>query len=60
MGMSLEDLAQGVVAGERPALARALSLAERDASAAAALMAKLAGERGHAHIIGITGPPGAG
>ena len=60
MGMSLEDLAQGVLAGERPALARALSLAERDASAAAALMAKLAGERGHAHIIGITGPPGAG
>ena len=60
MGMSLEDLAQGLLAGERPALARALSLAERDAAAAGALLAKLAGQRGHAHIVGITGPPGAG
>ncbi|MBI5107217.1 MAG: methylmalonyl Co-A mutase-associated GTPase MeaB [Rhodocyclales bacterium] len=60
MGMSLEDLAQGVLAGERPALARALSLAERDATVAGELLAQLAGQRGHAHIVGITGPPGAG
>ncbi len=58
--MSLDDLAQGVLAGERPALARALSLAERDASAAAKLMAGLDGHSGRAHVVGITGPPGAG
>jgi LAO/AO transport system ATPase len=58
--MSLEELARGVLAGERPALARALSLAERDAAAAAELMASLDGRAGHAHIVGITGPPGAG
>ncbi len=60
MGMSIDDLAQGVAAGERPALARALSLAERDAVAATELMARLAGHAGHAHIVGVTGPPGAG
>ncbi len=60
MGMSIDDLAQGVAAGERPALARALSLAERDAVAATELMDRLAGHAGHAHIVGVTGPPGAG
>ncbi len=60
MGMSLEDLVQGLLGGQRPALARALSLAERDATAAAALMATLADRHGHAHVVGITGPPGAG
>lgn len=60
MNISLENLARGVAAGERPALARALSLAERDAAAAAELLALLAGCPGHAHVIGITGPPGAG
>jgi len=60
MGLSLDDLAVGVAAGERPALARALSLAERDSSAAAGLLSRLADSLGRAHVIGITGPPGAG
>ena len=60
MSLSLDDLAQRVAAGERPALARALSLAERDADAAAGLIARLAGRLGRAHVVGITGPPGAG
>ncbi len=60
MRMTTEDLARGIAAGERPALARALSLAERDASAAAAVLARLADHAGHAHVVGITGPPGAG
>lgn len=60
MSLSLDDLAQRVAAGERPALARALSLAERDAAAGAALVARLAGRTGRAHVVGITGPPGAG
>jgi LAO/AO transport system kinase len=60
MSLSLDDLAQRVAAGERPALARALSLAERDADAAAGLIVRLAGRLGRAHVVGITGPPGAG
>ena len=60
MSLSLDDLARGVAAGERPALARALSLAERDPVAAADLISRLADKPGSARVIGITGPPGAG
>jgi LAO/AO transport system ATPase len=60
MGISLEELARGVMAGERPALARALSLAERDAESGAALVVLLQKQLGRAHVVGITGPPGAG
>jgi len=60
MGLSLDDLAVGVAAGERSALARALSLAERDSAAAADLLYRLQGKLGRAHVIGVTGPPGAG
>ena len=60
MSLLLDDLAGRVAAGERPALARALSLAERDSASATELLARLAGSLGRAHVIGITGPPGAG
>ncbi|MDP1611010.1 MAG: methylmalonyl Co-A mutase-associated GTPase MeaB [Sulfuritalea sp.] len=60
MAVSLDDLARGVAAAERPALARALSLAERDSVAAAGLLARLAHRLGRAHVVGVTGPPGAG
>ena len=60
MSLSLDDLAVRVAAGERPALARALSLAERDSASAATLLSRLADKLGRAHVIGITGPPGAG
>ena len=49
-----------LAAGERPALARALSLAERDPAAASQLVAHLADQLGRAQVVGITGPPGAG
>jgi LAO/AO transport system ATPase len=60
MSFSLDDLARRVGAGERPALARALSLVERDVSSGATLVARLAQQLGRAHVVGITGPPGAG
>ena len=60
MGLSLDDLVLGVAAGERPALARALSLAERDPTSAAEILSRLAPHLGRTHVIGITGPPGAG
>jgi LAO/AO transport system kinase len=49
-----------VLAGERGALARALTLLERDRSAAAVLDAAFAGAGRRAAIVGITGAPGAG
>lgn len=60
MSLLLDDLALALAAGQRQALARALSLAERDAASAEALLCLLSGSMGRAHVIGITGPPGAG
>lgn len=60
MTHSLQHISSGLVAGDKVALARALSLAERDPAAAARLMKLLSDDRGHAHVLGITGPPGAG
>lgn len=53
-------LAGRLAAGNRVALARALSLAERDPAAAERLLEALSGRQGRAHIVGVTGPPGAG
>jgi LAO/AO transport system kinase len=49
-----------VLAGERRAIARAISLADSEAPAADALERLLAKHSGRAHVVGITGPPGAG
>lgn len=54
------DLARRILNGDWRALARAISLIENDQPAAASLAATLYPRTGHAHIIGITGPPGAG
>jgi LAO/AO transport system kinase len=54
------ELAAKVIAGERRAVARAMTLADRDAPAAKAVHAALAGHLGRAHLIGVTGAPGAG
>ena len=60
MTQSVDELVRGLLAGEIPALARALSRVERDADGGARLMAALAGARGAGHVLGVTGPPGAG
>lgn len=60
MGIPLEDLATQIAAGQRPALARALSMAERDTPSATRLLSLLSGRLGNAHVLGVTGPPGAG
>jgi LAO/AO transport system kinase len=54
------DLPGRVLRGERAALARAITLIDRDPLAAAAIDAELAAHTGHAATVGITGPPGAG
>jgi LAO/AO transport system kinase len=60
MGLSLDDLAarrrrrRTAGAGARP-VARRARRRGRDGT-----HARLAGHAGHAHVVGITGPPGAG
>ena len=59
--MSLaETLVSGIAARERRAIARAISAIENETAEAPGLSALLAGQRGHARIVGVTGPPGAG
>jgi LAO/AO transport system kinase len=54
------DLPGRVLRGDRAALARAITLIDRDPLAAAVIDAELAAHTGRAATVGITGPPGAG
>lgn len=55
-----QTLAAGVIAGQRRALARAITLVENGDSRAAALLSGLYAHTGKAHLIGVTGAPGTG
>ncbi|OKL45738.1 methylmalonyl Co-A mutase-associated GTPase MeaB [Pseudovibrio exalbescens] len=61
---NIDDLAQGLVAGKRAALARAITLVESRRSShrrqAEALVSRLMDRTGRALRIGITGVPGVG
>jgi LAO/AO transport system kinase len=54
------DIARQLLAGSRLALAQAITAVENEYSEAAAIMKKIYAHTGRAHVIGITGPPGAG
>jgi LAO/AO transport system kinase len=70
MGMALSadrvagDVATGladrVLAGDRLALARLMTLVENRAPELPAVMSRLYAHAGRAHVVGVTGPPGAG
>src|SRR6188472_717114 len=53
-------LTQSAVAGDRRALARLLTAVENRTSVAEAALRRLYPSGGSAHLVGITGPPGAG
>ncbi len=53
-------LAERVLAGDPRAVARAISLVEDEDAAAAELIGNLFSHTGHAYLVGVTGPPGAG
>src|SRR5437016_4082741 len=53
-------LADGVLAGDPRAVARAISFIENEDPQAAALVKSIFGKTGRAYFIGVTGPPGAG
>jgi len=57
---TLEELSAGVRAGDRRALARAISLVENGDPLAYPLVRELYPETGRAAVIGVTGPPGVG
>ena len=56
----MENWVDRICAGEPRAVARAATAIENRAPAAASLLRALRPHAGRAHIIGITGPPGAG
>src|SRR5437867_4273915 len=55
-----QELVDRMLAGDRVALARLMTLVENRAPGLPALMSRLHPRTGRAHVIGITGPPGAG
>jgi LAO/AO transport system kinase len=55
-----ESLAEGVRAGDKRALARAISLVENADPAAYELVKDIYPETGRTYAVGITGPPGVG
>ncbi len=58
--MSAAPLADRVMAGDPRAIARAISLIENDQPEGADLIRAIFSHTGHAYLIGVTGPPGAG
>jgi len=58
--MALEELLAGLRAREVAALARAITLVENGREGYEALLSAIHPDVGHAHRIGVTGPPGAG
>lgn len=55
-----KELAQGVIHGQTRAIARAISLIERESKDSVELLKDLYPHTGRAYLVGITGPPGAG
>lgn len=53
-------LLDGLRAGDQAAVSRAITLVENERPGFEALLTALHGLTGHAHRVGITGPPGAG
>ncbi len=57
---TLDELAAGVRAGDRRALARAITLVENGDPLSYELVRELYPETGSAFVVGVTGPPGVG
>ncbi|SEH25624.1 MULTISPECIES: methylmalonyl Co-A mutase-associated GTPase MeaB [unclassified Selenomonas] len=54
------DIAKELLAGNRLALSRAITAIENEYDEATEIMRELYPHTGHAYVLGITGPPGAG
>jgi GTPase len=60
MSSADQTLAQRLLAGDRRALARAITLVENDDPAGWELVREIYPRTGHAAVVGFTGPPGVG
>src|SRR5262250_120904 len=58
--MEAGALVERMLAGDRTALARLMTLVEGRAPAVPEIMSRIYPRTGRAHVVGITGPPGAG
>lgn len=56
----IEEIARGVLAGDRRSIAKAITTIENNAPKAQELIASIFPHTGKAHIIGLTGPGGSG
>ena len=59
-GRTAADLAEQLLAGDKRALARAISLVENDDPEGWALVSEVYPHTGRASVVGFTGPPGVG
>jgi LAO/AO transport system kinase len=59
-GRTAADLAERLLAGDKRALARAISLVENDDPEGWALVREVYPQTGKAQVVGFTGPPGVG
>jgi GTPase len=59
-GRTAADLAERLLAGDKRALARAISLVENDDPEGWALVREIYPRTGRASVVGFTGPPGVG
>jgi LAO/AO transport system kinase len=59
-GRTAADLAENLLAGDKRALARAISLVENDDPEGWALVREVYPRTGRAAVVGFTGPPGVG
>src|SRR2546421_8987701 len=57
---ALQNIVERLLSGDRRALARMVTLIENEVPAARRYLAELHQYAGHAHIVGVTGAPGAG
>jgi LAO/AO transport system kinase len=55
-----QEIARGVLAGDRKSIARAITTIENNSPKAQELIASIFPHTGNAHVIGLTGPPGSG
>jgi LAO/AO transport system kinase len=58
--MAANDITQRLLDGDRRALARVVTLIENGAPEVRQILATLHTHGGHAHVVGVTGSPGAG
>jgi LAO/AO transport system kinase len=58
--MDLEEIAKGVLAGDKRCIARAITIAENSPEEAQKLLSIIFPHTGKAHIVGVTGATGSG